>query len=67
MKYHFRDCWQVVPLEWNMPANSKGGLEHAVDVRNVCATASHHSGEDERNFRLLKTCLFFSTLLTLLI
>ena len=67
MKYHFRDCWQVAPLEWNMPANSKGGLEHPVDVRKVCATASHHSVEDEGNFRLLKTCLFSSTLLICLI
>ena len=62
-KYPFRDCWQVEPLKWNVPANSKGGLEHAVDVCNICVTDSHHSVEDERNFGLLKTCLFPSTLL----
>jgi len=67
MKYHFRYCWQVQPLEWNMPANSKGALEYAVDIRNVCAAASHHSVEDEGNSRLLRTCLFSSTLLTCLI
>jgi hypothetical protein len=61
MKYHFRDCWQVEPLKWNKPANSKGGFEHTVDVCNIFVTASHHSVEDEGNFRLLKTCLFPST------
>jgi len=50
-----------------MPANSKIRLEHAVDVCNICVTASHHSVEDDGYFRLLKTCLFSYTLLTCLI
>jgi len=36
-KYYFGDCWQIGPLVWNMAANSKGRLEHVVDLCEVCA------------------------------
>jgi hypothetical protein len=40
MRYYFGDHWQVTPLVWNMPVNSIRGLEHAADLREVCASAA---------------------------
>jgi hypothetical protein len=40
MKYYFGDCWQIRPLVWNMSANSKGRLEHVVDLFEICASVA---------------------------
>lgn len=36
-----RGRWQVRPLKWNMPVNSKRGLEHEAHLREVCASNAH--------------------------
>jgi hypothetical protein len=36
-KSHFGDQWQVWSLVRNITANSKGGLEYAVDISELCA------------------------------
>jgi hypothetical protein len=35
--YNIIHCWQVRPAIWNVPANSKGGLESVADLSKVCA------------------------------
>jgi hypothetical protein len=44
-KYHFGDQWQVRPLVWNISVNSNRGLEHAMDIRKVCALVAHQRAE----------------------
>ena len=40
-EHHFRDQWQVRPLIWNTPANSKRGLECVADLHEVCVSVPH--------------------------
>lgn len=51
-KYYFGDRWQVRLLRWNTPANLKGELQYAADLRTV---------------QLLISWMFSPTLLTRLI
>jgi hypothetical protein len=35
-KYQCRHLWQLSPLVWNMPVNSKGGPEYVEDLCPLC-------------------------------
>lgn len=41
MKCSFGDCWEVRYLVWNMPADSKRGLDHVMFFHEVCALVAH--------------------------
>lgn len=42
---------KVRNLVWNMPVNSKGGLERVEDLREACASAAHTRGAAARILR----------------
>lgn len=44
-KYSFGDRWQVKPLIRDIPANSNRGLDHAANLRKVCALVAHRRVE----------------------
>lgn len=54
MKAHAGDHWKVRTLLWNMPVNSKGGLERVEDLREVCASAAHKRDAAARNSSALR-------------
>lgn len=47
---HFKDCCQVRPLTWNIPANFKEEIEHAAHLYDFYTTTAHCQAEEEAIF-----------------
>jgi hypothetical protein len=67
MKYHFGDRSQGRPFVWNVPADYKGGFDHAANHREVCASVAHRRTKTAGIFGRQNVPFFTPTSLTRII